>query len=191
MADATDAEMLERWRSGDDAAGQQLCERHHALVARIVGAHRPRAWSVDDLVQEVFMTMFARSERYEVREGTPFSHWLARLAVNLCRDRLRSETRQPRTQHLSPANEECLAWLRSGGEHARDTAATARETVDLLLAELPAADRLVLTLLDLEGRSVAEIAQLTGWSRPLVKIRAFRARHRLRSAAERLAGDHA
>ena len=84
---ANDAELLARWRTGDDAAGQQLCEQHHALVARIVGAHRPRAWGTDDLVQEVFLTMFSRCERYEARDGTPFAHWLARLAVNVCRER--------------------------------------------------------------------------------------------------------
>ena len=188
---ANDAELLARWRTGDDAAGQQLCEQHHALVARIVGAHRPRAWSPDDLVQEVFLTMFSRCERYEARDGTPFAHWLARLAVNVCRDRLRSEARQPYAQPLSPATEECLTWLRTGADHARDDAASARDTVDRLLAELPPADRLVLTLLDLEGRSVAEIAQLTGWSRPLVKVRAFRARHRLRAIAQRLSRDTA
>lgn len=185
MADA-DAELLARWRGGDDGAGQELCRRHHELVARIVAAHRPRAWSVDDLAQEVFLTMFARCDRYEVREGTPFAHWLARLAVNVCRDRLRGESRQPRTQVLSPASEECLAWLRAGGERARDDAAAARETVELLLARLTPPDRLVLTLLDLEQRPVAEVAALTGWSRTQVKVRAFRARRRLKAEAERL-----
>lgn len=189
MADATDAGLLARWRAGEDAAGQQLCERHHALVARIVAAHRPRSWSVDDLVQEVLLIMFSRSDSYQVRVGTPFSHWLARLAVNVCRDRLRSEARQPRAQPLSPATEECLAWLRDGGESARADARAASEVVELLLGQLPAADRLVLTLLDLEGRPVAEIAELTGWSRTLVKVRAFRARRRLRAAAERWSGD--
>ena len=108
---------------------------------------------------------------------------------NVCRDRLRSEARQPRAQPLSPATEECLAWLRDGGESARADARAASEVVELLLGQLPAADRLVLTLLDLEGRPVAEIAELTGWSRTLVKVRAFRARRRLRAAAERWSGD--
>jgi RNA polymerase sigma-70 factor (ECF subfamily) len=64
----------------------------------------------------------------------------------------------------------------------------ARELVELLLAELPPADRLLLTLLHLEERSLAEVGALTGSNRTLLKVRAFRARRRLRAAARRLAG---
>ena len=88
---------------------------------------------------------------------------------------------------LSPAAEAWLGHL--AGERATPAdseADAARELVDRLLAELSPDDRLVLTLLDLEQRSTAEIAQLTGWSRTLVKVRAFRARRRLRVVAERL-----
>jgi RNA polymerase sigma-70 factor (ECF subfamily) len=59
----------------------------------------------------------------------------------------------------------------------------AAEAVEHLLAQLSPDDRWVIRLLDLEQKSVAEISQLTGWSRPAVKVRAFRARHRLRKVA--------
>lgn len=62
----------------------------------------------------------------------------------------------------------------------------AREVVEKLLSQLPPDDRLVLALLDLEQRSVKEIARLTGWSGALVKVRAFRARRKLRSLAAKL-----
>ena len=64
------------------------------------------------------------------------------------------------------------------------TPASARELVDHLLSQLPADDRLVISLLDLEQRSVREIASLTGWSVTLVKVRAFRARRKLRKLTE-------
>lgn len=189
MPDESEAQLLERWRTGDDAAGQRVCERHRDLVARIVAAHRPRSIARDDLVQEVFLTMFARSESYTAREGTPFAHWLARLATNVCRDALRAETRRPVRDELSADASQALAWLNDGAQEAREDAAAARELVERLLATLPAPDRAVLTLLDLEGRSVADIAELFGWSRTLVKVRAFRARLRLRGAASTLRGD--
>lgn len=186
MSNRAEAELLARWRAGDDAAGREVCERHAQLVARLAAAHRPRSCGVEDLAQEIFLTMFARSERYQPHEGAPFEHWLARLALNVCRDRLRSEAREPRRVELSEEGERALEWLAGGGDNAQHEASAAREAVDALLAHLPADDRWVLTLLDLEGRSTAEIAQLTGWSRALVKVRAFRARLRLRSAAKRL-----
>jgi RNA polymerase sigma-70 factor (ECF subfamily) len=62
----------------------------------------------------------------------------------------------------------------------------AKAVVMRLLAQLSPPDRLVLTLLDLEERSTQEIAQITGWTRPMVKMRAMRARHKLRQIAKEL-----
>ncbi len=187
MPHRAEAELLALWRAGDDRAGQELCERHAELVARIARAYRPRQCSVEDLVQEVFLTMFARSERYTPRPDAPFEHWLSRLAVNVCRDVLRGEARAPVRPGLSEEGERALEWLTCGGDEALHEARAAREALEALLAQLPPDDRLVLTLLDLEGRSTAQIAQLTGWSRTLVKVRAFRARGRLRAIAMRRA----
>jgi DNA-directed RNA polymerase specialized sigma24 family protein len=53
-----------------------------------------------------------------------------------------------------------------------------------VLAQLPPQDSLVITLLDLEEKSVKEVSELTGWSESLVKVRAFRARRKLRKLAE-------
>jgi RNA polymerase sigma-70 factor (ECF subfamily) len=90
---------------------------------------------------------------------------------------------------LSAEGERALEWLAGSRDDAQLDARAAREAVDALLARLPSDDRVVLTWLDLEGRSTAEIAQLTGWSRTLVKVRAFRARRRLRALASELRGD--
>jgi len=64
-----------------------------------------------------------------------------------------------------------------------------RVIVGRLLEQLAPEDRLVITLVDLEHKSVAEVCQLTGWNGPLVKIRAFRARRKLRQIAEKLYGE--
>jgi RNA polymerase sigma-70 factor (ECF subfamily) len=68
-------------------------------------------------------------------------------------------------------------------------AEAARELVQAVFAKLSPAARLVLTLLELEERSVKEIAALTGWSVPLVKVRAFRARAEMRKCVARMARE--
>jgi RNA polymerase sigma-70 factor (ECF subfamily) len=66
-----------------------------------------------------------------------------------------------------------------------------REIVEKLLEQLAPTDRLVLTLLHLEGRSVDEVRQITGWNVPVIKVRAFRARRKLRKYFEKLMAEKA
>jgi RNA polymerase sigma-70 factor (ECF subfamily) len=175
---------------GDEAAARALIAHCHPLVARLVRAHRPRALGVDDLAQEVYLKLFRVLHRYEPRPGVPFEHWLSRLTVRTCIDALRVERRQPLARAVS-LSAEAGAWLLGlggGAEPPVDDALAAREALDALLLRLEPADRLLLTLLDVEERSVAEVASLTGWSRANVRVRAFRARRRLRSAAADLGG---
>jgi RNA polymerase sigma-70 factor (ECF subfamily) len=70
---------------------------------------------------------------------------------------------------------------------ASENAVAARELVAKVLAQLSPAARLVITLLEIEDRSVKEVATMTGWSVPVVKIRAFRARAQMRKCLEKLA----
>lgn len=183
MADADITGILARVAQGDEDAARALVEHGTPLVLTICRAHRPRHLAVEDLAQEVFLTMFTRLDRYETRPGIPFTAWLSRLAVNVCLDVLRAESRRPRLT----LGAEAAAWLDAltGGPETTDNAAAAKELVHELLAELDPADRLVLTLLDLEERPVAEIAELTGWSRTATKVRAFRARRKLKAIAEK------
>ena len=70
-----------------------------------------------------------------------------------------------------------------------DQASAAKQLVDRLLAQLSPQARLVITLLELEERTIKEIAQITGWSLPLVKVRAFRARAEMRKLLGRIAKE--
>jgi RNA polymerase sigma-70 factor (ECF subfamily) len=188
---------LELVRQGDQEASRLLIEHLYSQVIRIVRSHLPRRTAEEDLVQQIFIKLFERLPQYRPQPGAAFEHWLSRLAVRTCLDALRRERRRPELRHADMAEEE-LAWLEhvvaSAPEPSQDTAASARDFVERLLSALSPADRLVITLLDLEERSVKEISALTGWSVPGVKVRAFRARRRLRRLAEGLgatgAGTH-
>lgn len=176
---------LEAVREGDDAAARELVDQHYGLVIRIVRSHRPRRMAEEDLAQEIFIKMFTRLEQY--RGEMPFAHWLSRVAVTTCYDALRAQRRRPelRMGDLTEAEADALHNTSAEvNEPAADEAVAARELVGKLLDTLGAEDRMVVTLLDLEQRSVAEIAKLTGWSESAVKVRAHRARKKLRKQIE-------
>ena len=178
---------LERVRQRDQAAARELVEHLYPLVIRIVRSHLPRRVAEEDLAQEIFLKMFTRLDQY--KGAVAFSHWVSRIAVTTCIDQLRAQKRRPefRWADLSEKEAEVLdSVLTSDGEVAANDALASRELLYKLLDQLKAEDRLVLRLLDLEQRSVAEISELTGWNPSLVKVRAFRARGKLKKLFEEL-----
>lgn len=178
---------LERVRQHDQDAAAALVEGLYPLVIRIVRNHWAKQSDEEDLAQEIFLKVFSRLGQYEARAGIPLEHWVSRLAVRTCLDALRAKGRRPEVR-IGDLPEEQQAWLDylTADESAPpDSAAgSARELVGKLLSKLSPEDRLVITLLDLEEKSVKEISELTGWGQSLVKVRAFRARRKLRKLAQ-------
>ena len=171
----------------DESAARRMVESLYPLVLRIVRRHLPRRSAEEDLAQEVFMKVFTRIEQW--RGSMPFEHWVSRVAVTTCLDALRHQKRRPelRWADLSEREAEVLDnVLQDTGETTSDESVSARELAGKLLETLNPADRLVLTMMDMEGRSVADVREATGWSATLVKVRAFRARRKLRKALEAL-----
>lgn len=175
------AACLERVRQRDEDAARQLVDHLYPLVIKIVRAHLPRRLAEEDLAQEIYLKVFANLEQY--RGSVPFEHWVSRVAVTTCLDRLRAQKRRPelRWADLSETEAEVLdAVVTAEHEPHPSQGMAAREIVEKLLDCLGPEDRLVINLLDLEERSVAEIQEITGWSASMVKVRAFRARLKLR-----------
>lgn len=174
------AECLERVRGRDQRAARELVDYLHPMVIRIVRARLPRRVAEEDLSQEIFLKMFTRLDQYH--GAVPFSHWVSRIAVTTCIDHLRSQQRRPefRWADLSESEADVLdAVLTNDSDQAPDDALAAHELVHKLLDQLKPDDRLVIQLLDLEQKTIAEISQLTGWNSSLIKVRAFRARRKL------------
>ena len=186
------ARCLERVRQHDQDAAVALVEALYPLVIRIVRSHCPERSDEEDLAQEIFLKLFSRLDQYEARAGIPLEHWVSRLAVRTCLDALRARARRP-TVRMGDLPEAQRAWLHFMIAEERaapdSAAASALELVEKLLSQLPPDDRLVITLLDLQERSVKEIAALTGWSVPLVKVRAFRARAEMRKLLAKMTKD--
>lgn len=190
--DATPVELdvtacLARVRDGDEDSARELLGHLTPLVTKIVRSHLPRRTSEEDLVQAVFVKVFTKLDQYS--GSAPFTHWVARVAVNTCLNLLAHERVRPELRYadLSEEEEAVVQNLASGdGDLPAEQNTGSRELVHKMLAMLSPEDRLAVTLLHLEGRSVEEVHQRTGWSRALVKVRAFRARQKMKRHLQQL-----
>ncbi len=138
----------------------------------------------------VLTKIFTRLDQF--RGAVPFEHWVSRVAVNTCLSELNRQRTRPewRWSDLSEDEERVVQNLAAQeAELDESDAQAARELVQRVLNLLEPADRLVITLMHLEGKSVDEVRALTGWSRPLVKVRAFRARQKMKRQLDRLAKE--
>ena len=178
---------VEQVRRQDEEAARALFRHLYPLVARLVRSHLPRRTSPEDLVQIVFMKVFANLDRFS--GAVPLEHWVSRIAINTCLNQLAAEKARPelRWADLSEEQTDALEAVTAGPDVLDPSQnLAAREIVEKLLAQLAPADRLLLTLLHLEGRTVEEVRQITGWNVPVIKVRAFRARRKLRKEFEKL-----
>ena len=185
----TDAELIAAVRRGDTASFEPLLKKYQPRVFATARRYARRESEVEDIVQEVFLKAFHKLNSF--RGDAPFEHWLMRLAVRTCYDFLRAHQRN-REMSFADFTDEQTDWLdrfAANPADAGENAAAARELVEKVLAQLSPAARLVITLLEIEDRSVKEVAALTGWSVPVVKIRAFRARSQMRKCLEKLARE--
>ena len=181
---------VKRVRLRDEEAAQALFRHLYPLVARLVHSHLPRRTSPEDLVQTVFMKVFASLESFS--GAVPLEHWVSRIAINTCLNQLAAEKARPelRWADLSEEQAEALEAVTAGQAELDPLQNLAsREIVEKLLAQLAPAERLLMTLLHLEGRSVDEVRQITGWNVPVIKVRAFRARRKLRKYFEKLMSE--
>jgi RNA polymerase sigma-70 factor (ECF subfamily) len=183
---------VKRVRQRDEEAARLLLHHLYPLVIKLVRAHLPRRTSEEDLAQTVFMKIFANLDQYS---GTvPLEHWVSRIAINACLNQLRVERVRPELRWSDLAEEEAyvLETLSSTEDEVHpDQRFASKELVEKLLEQLSPADRLIIQLLHLEGRSIEEIKQITGWKGPLIKVRAFRARHKLRKHLAKLLTEEA
>ena len=182
----TDADLVAAVRQGDLTCFETLVTRYQPRVFATARRYARRESEVEDIVQEAFLKAYQKLDSF--RGEAPFEHWLMRLTVRTCYDALRAHQRNREFSYtdLSPAESDWLERFSTHPEAADENAAAARELVQRVLEELPAEARLIINLLEIEERSVKEIAQLTGWSVPLVKVRAFRARAKMRKCLAKM-----
>jgi RNA polymerase sigma factor (sigma-70 family) len=186
------AACVERVRRRDEDAARQLLNHLYPLVLKLVRAYLPRRSSEDDLTQIVFMKVFANLDRYS--GAVPLEHWVSRIAINACLNEIAAEKIRPevRVADLSKEQFEVIENLSAtAAEIERGQSVAARELVEELLLLLDPRDRLLLTLLHLEGRTAKEVEQITGWNGIAIRVRAFRARKKLKNHFPKLMKEKA
>lgn len=182
------AACLERVRARDERAARDLVDHLYPLVAKLVQAHLPRGEDVQDIAQDVFLKIFTRLDQF--RGQVPFEHWVSRIAISTCIDRLRAQQRRPccRWSDLSEHEQRAFQEMKAE-ETSHECDALAWQMLEKLLASLAPAERLIVQLIELEQKSIAEVAALTGWNSGVVRIRSFRARQKLKALYRQLEGE--
>ncbi len=171
----------------DDEAARELVRQLYPFVLKLVRAHRPQRAAEEDLCQMIFIKMFQNLRQFS--GAVPLEHWLARIAINTCLNQIAAEKARPELRRADLSEEQAAVvdnLATSSDQLAPNQQLASRDLVLHLLEGLKPAERLVINLLYLEEKSVAEISTLTGWSTALVKVRAFRARQKLKERMARL-----
>jgi len=171
----------------DDEAARGLVRCLYPLVAKLVRSHRPRRAAEEDLCQMIFIKIFQKLSQFS--GAVPLEHWVSRIAINTCLNQIAAEKARPELRRADLSEEQAALvdnLASSSAELGPDRQLASRDLVAHLLEALKPAERLVIDLLYLQQKSVEEIRKLTGWSRPLVKVRAFRARQKLKEQLARL-----
>ncbi len=176
--DESDAVLVRRWQRGDLAAASVAIQRHEAMVyAATFRLLRNHALS-EDVSQDAFLRAHERIA--DLRQPASFPGWVRRIAVRLATDELRRRPSAELTDDepdLSPGPEATFETL------------DALERFRLQLAALPAAQRAVVVMRDVEGFSIQETAEQLGITPAAVKMRLSRARQSLASLRSVEAGD--
>ena len=165
----------------DEAAARELVRSLYPLVAKLVRTHRPVRTAEEDLCQMIFIKVLQKLPQFS--GAVPLEHWVSRIAINTCLNQIQAEKARPELREAD-LSEEQAAVIRNlattTDELGPDQSFASRQLVEHLMDALKPAERLVIDLLYLQQRSVAEIRRATGWSAALVKVRAFRARQKMK-----------
>ena len=181
MDDSVASALVEAALQHDDEAARALVRQLYPMVAKIVRAHRPRRTAEEDLCQMIFIKVFQKLSQFSGK--VPLEHWVSRIAVNTCLNQIESEKVRPELRHGDLSEEELAVvenLATSSGELPPDQRFASRQLVEHLLTALKPVERLAIDLLYLQGRSIEEIRRITGWSAALIKVRAFRARQKMK-----------
>jgi RNA polymerase sigma-70 factor, ECF subfamily len=181
MDDSDASALVKAALQHDDEAARALVRQLYPLVSKLVRAHRPRRTAEEDLSQMIFIKIFQKLSQFSGK--VPLEHWVSRIAVNTCLNQIESEKIRPELRYADLSEEEQAVvenLATSSSELAPDQRFASRQLVEHLLAALKPVERLAIDLLYLQGRSVEEIRKITGWSTALVKVRAYRARQKMK-----------
>ncbi|WP_395751438.1 RNA polymerase sigma factor [Prosthecobacter sp.] len=168
-------------QAGDLDAFDQIITRHQNTMSAMLHRFATNRADLEDMVQETFVRAWRALPQW--RPDRPFLHWLKRIAANIGLEFCRRHQRTPFSRLVQPTEESHPL------DHiASEESATAEDSLagaQFILSHLPPDDRALLTLLHLEQMALDEISAHFGWSKVKAKVKAFRARQRLKTILTR------
>ena len=184
-----DLDLARQAQEGDESAFAEIVRRYSPRVFSVASRFFRQRTLVEEAAQEVFLKAYTQLGSFEGRGS--FEGWLTRIATNTCLNIVRSAKRRPEFSVSDLSNDE-QNWLEQqsagdGGEPASvENSVVATDLADRLLSVLSPEDQQALLMIDGEQASIKEVAEATGWSESKVKVRAFRARRKVRETMDKL-----
>ena len=179
LSELDDSTWISRVQNGDEDAAKALVDRLFPTVIRSVRSRRSRQTEEEDMVQVIFAKTFSKLHQFSGL--VPLEHWVSRIAVHACITQFQREMVRPELQMGELGEQALLQHSVYAEEESADTRAhSKKEFLDKIMARLKADERRVITLLHLEEKSVEQVSRMTGWPVSRVKVKAFRARHKMR-----------
>ena len=184
-----DLDLARQAQAGDESAFAEIVRRYSPRVFSVASRFFRQRALVEEAAQEVFLKAYTQLGSFEGRGS--LEGWLTRIATNTCLNIVRGAKRRPEMT-VSDLTDDEQGWLEhqsagDGGEPASvENSVVATDLADRLLSVLSPEDQQALLMIDGEEASIKEVAEATGWSESKVKVRAFRARKKVREAMEKL-----
>ena len=182
-----DIDLARQAQDGDESAFAEIVRRYSPRVFSTASRFFRQRSLVEEAAQEVFLKAYTQLGSFEGRGS--LEGWLTRIATNTCLNMLRGAKRRPELT-VSDLSEVEDQWLENQApaseQRSVEQKLVAADLADRLLSVLSPEDQQALLMIDGEQASIKEVAEVTGWSESKVKVRAFRARKKIREAMERL-----
>ncbi|HEX8074562.1 MAG TPA: sigma-70 family RNA polymerase sigma factor [Thermoleophilaceae bacterium] len=197
-----DAALLDGLKRGDESAFMELVERYHGALVRLAQSFVSSRAVAEEVAQDAWLGVLQGVDRFEGRSS--LKTWIFRILVNRAKTRGVREARSVPFSSLEPAEGEASvdpdrflgpdsrtpgAWAAppaswEGEPEQRLLAGEARAAIESAIAELPPAQRAVITLRDLEGYAADEASELLDVSDGNQRVLLHRARSRVREVLE-------
>ena len=193
-----DAELVAQLRAGDEAAYTEIVRRYHGALVRVASAHVRSAALAEEIAQDAWVAVLNGLARFEGRSS--FRTWLFTIAANLAKTRGAREARslpfsalaRDEAEHERPGETDRFLdnghWAKAPAEwRDPETRLQNGETllqIERAIAQLPEAQRTVITLRDVRGADADEVCALLGISEGNQRVLLHRARAKVRRALE-------
>jgi RNA polymerase sigma-70 factor (ECF subfamily) len=174
MADK-DSRLVELCLQGDRSAYASIVEKYRKQIYSIVYSMTRNHADADDLSQDTFIRAYENLHRFKL--GTNFRSWLFRIASNLCIDHLRHKKRFPEDNLDDQAE---LPSDRKNNPHNNLEASELMDNITAAVNTLPANQRIVVVLREMQGMGLKEIAKMLNCSESTIRWRLHYARKKLR-----------